>query len=240
MRLSRSIQLHPESASTHLFWRAHNKEFYLNDPSIKKLYLDCCKWASKKINRKQSLVEIHSYCLMSNHVHLNTTYKQSSSHLSEWMRNCHGRFGATYNRIHKRSGKVAESRPKTSLIQDTTYEMRVHFYIEANPIRAGICKLENLHLFRYSSYGYYAFGMRDECTHLLTPPHWYLALGTTNRERQVKYRRLFADYLQASKQTTQNFLNLLVGSQTWQIEMAQKIRQILMGLEKKSVPSDTT
>jgi len=227
MRISRSIQLHPESASTHLYWRAHNKEFYLSAPEIKHMYLRCCQKASEKINNIQKQVAIHSYCLMSNHVHLGTTYLSSSRSLSEWMRSCHGRFGASYNRLHHRSGKVAEGRPKTSLIQDDEHLMRVHFYIEANPIRAGLCQAENLHLQKYSSFRFYAYGIRDEFTCLLTIPDWYMKLGKTAKQRQAKYRTLFYTYLKESKEAKNFSAQLFIGTECWLMKMKQKLRELM-------------
>jgi len=229
MRISRSIQLHPESASTHLFWRAHNKEFYLSAPEIKRLYLRCCQKASEKINKLNKQVAIHSYCLMSNHVHLSATYLASSKPLSEWMRSCHGRFGASYNRLHHRSGKVAESRPKTSLIQNDEHLMRVHFYIEANPIRAGLCKAENLHLQKYSSYKFYAYGIKDEFTSLLTIPDWYLNLGDTAKQRQEKYRKLFYLYLKESPDLKPLHLQPFLGCELWKLQMLQKLKYLALG-----------
>ena len=87
---------------------------------------------------------------MNNHFHQATSYTNGSSNLSRYMQYAHSLFGARYNRRHRRSGKVAESRPKTPLIQNTTDEMRVHFYVEPNPIRAGFRNLENLKNYIYS------------------------------------------------------------------------------------------
>ena len=65
--------------------------------------------------------------------------------------------------------------------------MKVHFYIEANPLRANLCKLENLHLYEFSSYRLYAYGIRDVFTDHLAEPEWYQKLGSTPAERQLRY-----------------------------------------------------
>jgi putative transposase len=138
---------------------------------------------------------------MNNHGHQILAYRKSLTALSNFMRVAHGMFGQRYNRIHKRTGKVANERPRTSLIQSDAHAMRAHFYVEANPIRANICKAENLKLHKFSSYRFYAFGIVDEQTRMLTPPSWYLKLGTIPEERQARYRSLFYAYLQASGDT---------------------------------------
>jgi putative transposase len=132
---------------------------------------------------------------MNNHYHQISAYENTSIHLSNYMRRAHGSFGMKYNILHKRSGKVAESRPKTTLIQNIKHEIAVHFYVEANPIRAGICKLEELINYKFSSYRYYAHGIRDKYTELISVPDWYLDLGKTPKQRQREYRKLFKLYL---------------------------------------------
>lgn len=173
---------------------------------------------------------IHSYCVMDNHYHQSTSYKESSSYLSQHMRYTHGLFGSRYNKIHKRSGKVAEARPKTSLIENTEHEIRVHFYIEANPVRAGLCKPENLRSYKFNSFKFYAYGIRDEYTSLLTIPEWYLQLGRTMLERQKKYRKLFYSYLfeqEGYEINPQIYECAFIGSQLWQLKQKELVIDLL-------------
>src|SRR5690606_30001750 len=106
--------------------------------------------------------------------------------------------------------------------------MRVHFYIEANPIRAGLCKFENLQTYKYSSYKFYAFGFEDEFTSVLTIPEWYLKLGKTAKERQRKYRALFREYLKNSNEgisaspiSESNF----IGTISWILETKKTVKK---------------
>lgn len=167
---------------------------------------------------------------MDNHYHQSTSYNLSSEFLSQYMRYAHGLFGSKYNKIHKRSGKVAESRPKTSLIENAEHEMRVHFYIEANPIRAGLCKPENLKNYKFNSFKLYAYGIIDEYTKLLTLPYWYLELGNTSKERQRKYRQLFYEYLHEQKKPLWDykvFEQSFIGSQLWKLKNERRISKTL-------------
>ena len=172
-------------------------------------------------------VEIHAFCAMSNHFHQVVGYSGGSNNLSLLMRHQHALFGIRYNRAKGRSGKVAEGRPKTPLIQNAEHEMRVHFYVEANPIRADFRTLENLKDYIYSSYGFYAYGKKTKFTHLLTIPDWYLKLGKTQRERQAKYRKLFREYLgKDNSSNSQAFKKAFIGEALWILEAVDRIKKI--------------
>lgn len=163
---------------------------------------------------------------MDNHFHSLMNYTQESSKLSNFLRQAHSLFGARYNKIHNRSGKVAEGRPKTSLIENDEHQIRVHFYIEANPIRSGKCTELQLRAYKYSSYRFYAYGIKDEFSGTLTIPNWYLALGITAKERQAKYRTLFNKYLDKNREYPE-FFSSFIGSPIWQINTRQFVIQLV-------------
>lgn len=208
-----------------MMWRCHNKEYYLRPQSAKALYMQSISESLKKDSLYKN-VFIHGFCVMDNHYHQATSYKESSTHLSKHMRYAHGLFGARYNKVNKRSGKVAESRPKTALIENIEHEMKVQFYIEANPIRAKMCKLENLKLYKYNSFKFYAYGIKDEYSNLLTIPQWYLELGKTPKERQRKYRQLFYAYLSEQINpdwNSQTYEQNFIGSVIWKLKQESRI-----------------
>lgn len=161
-------------------------------------------------------LEIHAYCVMNNHFHQSVTYKNGSKNLSNFMRYAHGLFGARYNKSKERSGKVAEGRPKTPRVQNDYHAMQLHFYIEANPIRAKFRTLENLKNYIYSSFAFYAYGIRSRFTYMLTIPQWYLNLGKKPRDRQRKYRKLFYKYLAGETKTgLEMFMEKAIGDFLW-------------------------
>jgi putative transposase len=171
---------------------------------------------------------------MGNHFHQAITYTGGSNNLSKFMRYAHGLFGARYNRTKDRSGKVAEGRPKTPRVQNDYHAMRLHFYIEANPIRAKFRTLENLKHYIYSSYGFYAYGIRTQFTYRLTIPAWYTNLGKTARERQRKYRKLFAEYLKETrKQEKGTYLNRAIGDVSWIDGFIMELRERLKSIVEK-------
>ncbi len=206
MRPSRRLILSQSGGLVHEFWRAHNREYLLEDDKTKFLYLRCLFRAlrHKSVN---SEVKIHAFCVMSNHAHVVARYKSESRKLSDFMRIAHGVFGQVFNKIKKRQGPVAYDRPKTPLVQERIKNMmRVHFYVEANPLRAQMVR--DLKLCEYSSYAYYAWGVVNEFTSNLTEPEWYIELGKTAKARQSRYRSLFNGYLGQ----TMNRLKELTGS----------------------------
>jgi hypothetical protein len=140
------------------------------------------------------------------------------------MRVSHGIFGRLFNNLYRRSGKVANERPKTPLIGDIKSQMRVHLYIEANPVRAKMVKIEGLRTFLWNSYRYYAHGDVDEYTKHLSPPDWYLGLGATPEKRQSVYRVLFREYVESTFQSGVNYLKRFIGSSVWVKECELALR----------------
>lgn len=55
-----------------------------------------------------------------------------------WMQQAHFRLGARYNKRHGMQGKVAYDCPQTSEIENKANLLRVMFYADANPVRAGM------------------------------------------------------------------------------------------------------
>lgn len=226
MRRPRCVLLSNDQGWVHQFWRCHNKEFYLAASAMKALYLFCVKLAMKTHN-KERLLRIHAYTVMDNHFHNLIHYSEGSATLSRFLKQAHTIFGIRFNRIHQRSGKVAEDRPKTSLIENVEHLMRVHFYIEANPIRAGKCNLDRLRFNKYCSYRFYAYGITDEYTSMLSVPDWYVRLGKNSQQRQSRYRDLFRKYL---GEVTNSFdlLAPFIGSELWQLTSLSRVKKDLI------------
>jgi putative transposase len=225
MRLSRYQVLSQPTGIVHLFWKCHNSEYLLERTGAKKLFFESLI-SGLKHRKSGNSVKLHTFCLMSNHVHQQLSYSDGAAKLSHVMRVAHSAFGMRFNRAFGRSGKVANERPKTPLIGGTASKMRVHFYIEANPIRAGMVKLDKLKYYFWNSYRFYAYGVIDEWTKHITPPQWYIDLGYTATERQKAYRDLFRKYLEQTTVSWRQFLGHFIGDPLWvqQMEAALKER----------------
>jgi len=226
MRKPRSLLLNEDFGYIHKFWRCHNREFYLSNNKIKELYLDT-SFDVLTLPEFSPFLNVHSFCMMDNHVHQQLSYSGGVSHLSNWMRRAHSRFGIYYNKLTKRSGKVACDRPKTPLIENSESCIRVHMYIEANPVRAKKLKVEQLKNYKYSSFGFYAFGKVSKYSKFLTIPDWYLDLGKTPSARQKKYRKIFYQYLKDSNVDGQWFLKSFIGSPNWIVDQQDLLKQLI-------------
>jgi hypothetical protein len=223
MRLSRNQILSEPTGNVHLFWRCHDRKHLLEQPGAKQLFFQSLVTGLKHRSSDHS-VKIHAFCLMDNHVHQQMSYSNGATKLSQMMRVAHGIFGQRFNRKFNRSGKVANERPKTPLVGGLEAEMRVHFYIEANPIRAGMTTLQKLRYFFWNSYRFYAYGEIDEWTKHLSTPRWYMDLGNTPQVRQKAYRELFRKYLEQVVVTWTQFLSHFIGSPTWIREKENSIK----------------
>ncbi len=224
MREPRHQSLPQDGGMVHKFWRAHNREFLLEQNKVKDLYL---RYTFEAIAHRsvESKVQVHAFCVMSNHCHQLTSYQGSSKVLSSYMRIAHSRFGQTFNRLMNRQGAVAYDRPKTPLVQpDAWHQMKVHFYIEANPLRANMVK--NLKLFQFSSFRFYAWGIKDEHSKNLVAPEWYTNLGSTPKQRQAKYRSLFDAYTKEMRQRYEPYtLGHFIGDAGWVYLQKQALKQ---------------
>jgi len=135
---------------------------------------------------------------MDNHAHQIVHYQGGSKFMSLFMKLMNGEFARRFHRIFNTSGALNNGRPKTKLLDRTTAaEMQAQMYVEANPLRArnSKWKVENLKLYTFNSFRFYAYGICDEFTEILETPSWYLALGSTPKKRQKRYRSLFKRYV---------------------------------------------
>ena len=144
-------------------------------------FLHCLKEACSKHE-----CELHSYVLMTNHVHLLITPLKAES-LGKAMQMIGRCYVHYFNRKYERSGTLWEGRYKATLIDSDIYLLTCYRYIELNPVRANMAsRPEDYH---WSSYGYNAMGKFDS---LIVPHTRYQALGSSDASRQSAYRALFA------------------------------------------------
>jgi putative transposase len=166
----------------HIVQRGHNRQVIFAAPGDYRRYLDTLRECKKRYG-----VAVHAFCLMTNHVHLLLSPRESSS-LGKLMKRLAGRQTRHHNRLEGRSGTLWEGRYKSSLVERDDYLLACSRYIELNPVRAGIVAAPED--YRWSSCRY-RLGP-DICDWLDLDPA-YLALGTTEVERRLRYR----DFLQA-------------------------------------------
>jgi len=139
-------------------------------------------------------VAIHSYVLMSNHLHLLAT-PTTSEGLPRLMQGVGRRYVQWFNKRHQRTGTLWEGRYRATAVQTERYFLACMAYIDLNPVRAGM--VPRPEDYPWSSYLHYR-GLRSD--KLLMPhPIWW-QLGNTPFAREARYGELVAQGLSASDQ----------------------------------------
>lgn len=132
---------------------------------------------------------IHSYVLMTNHVHLLVTAEKPDG-IAKMMQSIGRRYVQYINRSYHRTGSLWEGRFKSSLVQAEEYLLTCMRYIELNPVRANM--VNDPAQYRWTSYRHNGMGQADE---RITPHPLYLALGKGKDSRLAEYRGLFRSEL---------------------------------------------
>ncbi len=164
----------------HIIQRGNNREpIFSNDPDYP-FYYECLQEAAE-----QQGLAIHSYVLMTNHVHLLAT-PESAHSIGKTLQSLGRRYVQYFNYSYDRTGTLWEGRYKATLIDSERYLLTCMRYIELNPVRAVMVR----HPLDYpwSSYAANARGEEDE---LITPHDLYRRLGRSRQTRQGAYRQLF-------------------------------------------------
>lgn len=134
-------------------------------------------------------VLIHSYVLMTNHIHILAT-ADTDKGISLMMQKT-GRFYVPYfNHKYGRTGTLWDGRFKSSLVDSDFYVLACMRYIEMNPVRAKMA--DSPQDYKWSSYGFNAF---DSVDRLLSPHASYLGLSRVKKHRRSKYIDLFSEHL---------------------------------------------
>ncbi|HUU01503.1 MAG TPA: hypothetical protein VM425_08700 [Myxococcota bacterium] len=237
MRVPRKHILVPH-APFHKIWRCHDREYLLQSHAEKHAYLKCIHDDYLKKCSQDDFV-IYSYNVMSNHCHESDEIRGDSKVFSEHMRRAHGLFGLTFNKRHKRLGKVAHDRPKTLQVQDDERLKNLMFYMDCNPVRAGIiARPTDIRWKEFSSCRFYCFGEKNSYDDMLTIPEWYKKLAPTARKRQSKYRSMLDRYMveHGMKRDPTMGSGLFIGGELWMDEMRKKLSKLLK--KKKSTGPD--
>lgn len=129
----------------------------------------------------QHKVAIHSYVLMTNHLHLLAT-PQDDKGLSLMMQQVGRSYVQLFNKRTGRTGTLFDGRYKSTLVQTERYLLACMAYIDLNPVRASMVMQPQDYV--WSSYGHYA-GLRTDA--LVSPHPHFWNLGNTPFAREAAY-----------------------------------------------------
>ncbi len=178
--MARLPRLNLPGIPQHVVQRGNNRQVCFFAEQDYTVYLSKLKEYSQKYK-----VAVHSYILMTNHVHLLLTPEEGDS-VSRLIQSL-GRYYVRYvNQTYGRSGTLWEGRYKSTLVDSDNYFLTVSRYIELNPVRANM--VEHPVEYPWSSYQRNALGKPIE---LLAPHDCYQSLGKDDKKRQEIYKSLF-------------------------------------------------
>ncbi len=122
-----------EGGVFHVFARGNRKSVIYADDDDRHIYL-------RQLGRVADSVgwRCLSYCLMETHVHLLLETPQAN--LSTGMHRLHGAYAHAFNRRHKLTGHLFESRFGSVRSQSDEQLLVTAAYIARNPVEAGLCK----------------------------------------------------------------------------------------------------
>lgn len=203
-----------DGSTFHVTWQCHNKDWLLKEEWAKRLYYQLLL---KYKDRYQ--VQIYSYCFMSNHPHL-TGYCQNKELFSDLFRVVNSCFARIYNKRMKRKGQVVMDRFKSPCIQTEADHLKVMYYIDLNPKRAGM--VNHPDEYGWSSFHYYAHGRADP---LITEAPSYQCLGDSADERQSHYRKMVEEILQNDWKIKKPYSSSpFIGNPDWVKEKMMELR----------------
>lgn len=149
--MSRPLRINYANAFYHVMNRGAGRRTIFNTEEERKIFLNLLSEA-----HIQFAIQIHAYCLMTNHYHL--LIKTPLGNLSRAMRHINGIYTQRYNRLNKTDGALFRGRYKSILVDSDTYLIHLSKYIHLNPLEARM--VEDLTHYKWSSYCAY-IGIKD-------------------------------------------------------------------------------
>lgn len=128
----------------HVIIQGLNKELIFGKEQYKNKFFELLK-----TNKKKYCVEIISYVIMSNHVHL-LLYVEKINEMSSFMKKINEDFARYYNYMENRVGYVFRNRFLSEPITNQKYLLHCISYIHNNPVKANI--VQRCKDYRFSSY----------------------------------------------------------------------------------------
>ena len=163
----------------HIVQRGHDRQPVFVERKDYEYYL-----ANLKEMKNELEIRIYAYCLMTNHVHLLIAPQEKTESVSQLLRVLAGRQTRYVNKLEKRTGTLWEGRFKASLIESETYLLACYRYVDLNPVRATMVAVPDD--YEWSSYRHHITPSKN---HWLDQSDAYQALGTSESERSISYRK---------------------------------------------------
>jgi putative transposase len=132
-KMPRRARVKSRSGIYHIMIRGANRQEIFHDDE------DCSKFLDLlHIYKLKTEVEIYSWCLMSNHVHL--LLKEGNEDVSATMKRIGVSYVSYYNWKYRTTGHLFQDRFKSENVESVRYLLTVVRYIHQNPLKAGMVK----------------------------------------------------------------------------------------------------
>jgi putative transposase len=186
--MARKPRVDLPGAPQHVVQRGNDRRACFFSPDDYGSYLVALREATLKYG-----VDVHAYCLMTNHVHLLMTPLERGA-ISATMQSLGRQYVRLINGRYRRTGTLWEGRFKACVVDSGEYLLSCYRYIELNPVRARV--VLDPGDYRWSSYRCNAEGQFDPA---VAPHAEYLRLAAEEGARQQAYRALFAEELELTE-----------------------------------------
>ena len=144
----RPLRVEYEGAYYHVMNRGQGRQEIYHGDRYYEYFLWCLEQAHKRF-----ALEVHGYCLMSNHYHLLLCTPRGN--LSRAMRHINGVYTQHYNYLRKTDGSLFRGRYKAINIEASSYLLEVSRYIHRNPVETRKPLVKDLEKYKWSSYPAY-------------------------------------------------------------------------------------
>ncbi|RXT02762.1 transposase [Ammoniphilus sp. CFH 90114] len=133
-------------ATYHIMCRGNHRHDIFRDDEDRIFYLTTLRQAQKHYP-----YTLHSYCLMTNHIHLQLETHQLE--VGQVMKRINMVYAIYFNRKYHFVGHLFQGRYRSELIEKDDYQLEISKYIHLNPVRANM--VERPLDYPWSSYGFY-------------------------------------------------------------------------------------
>ena len=219
--MARKARIQYPGALYHVFNRGIDRRNLFWDDRDREYFLECLALGVERFR-----VEIHVYCLMTNHYHL--LVGTPLGNISHFMQSVQTRYGGHFNMRHGRSGYVFQGPYGAKLVEGDEYLLTMSRYIHLNAVRLVRNEgrlleevVEELRAYPWSSYREY-IGRRKRKDWLS-----YAAVEAHVREVMGKRRGAYREYVERGLVDTDKELEELLRSAKGMIGTQEFVREVL-------------
>ena len=146
--MARRCRIEYPGAVYHVINRGNYRTWVFEEAPTKEAF-EICLWETcERFNWV-----LHAHVVMGNHFHL--AVETPEGNLSSGMHWLQSTFSTRFNRMRSERGHVFQGRFKALLVDPSDGGLvRLCHYINLNPCRAGLCSVDELRHYRYSSFWY--------------------------------------------------------------------------------------